>query len=75
MYNRSKASKMGKIATSCPCVPLFSYLIEHAGRHADHGKVVNDEHRLRLTGCLSHQLGAHPYEEQVAHEDAGDWHR
>lgn len=64
---------MSKIATSYPCFP---HLIEHVGRQADHSKVVNDEHRLEVDWLsLSHQLGDHPYEEQVAQEDASDWHR
>lgn len=52
------------------------YLIEHIRGQADHGKVVNYQHRSEVDWLPSgHHLRPQPYEEQVAQEDTADGHR
>ena len=52
------------------------YLIEHVGRQADHGKVVNYQDRSEVDWLPPrHQLWPRPYNDQVAQEDTADWNR
>lgn len=51
------------------------YLIEHVCRQADHGEVVKYQGRFEVDWPpFLHYLWPRPYNEQVAQEDAADWH-
>lgn len=51
-----------------------SYLVEHVGRQADHGEVVNNEDHFQVNGLpVLHQTRSSPDHAEVNQEDEGHW--